>query len=205
MNNGFKPVLGVAVEGWLLLFPLLVLAGFSWTHDQPAIALLVAGPLVFLAQVFREGNCAVPPRPLGVVAPVDGVIERIDDVDDEVLKRPARRIRIKVAVLGAYSIRAPSEGMVCAPPSRMGGCPTSWLRTDEQDSVVLVVAEGSLLGTVPVRIPYGHRVGQGQRCGARRLARRVDVYLPVGTRLEVAVGQAVKSGQDVIATLMARN
>lgn len=206
MNKpGFKPFLRFASEGWLLTAPFLIVAGWAGHEAHWGLMVAAALPALLLLVLFHDPDRHVPPSPLGIVAPADGVVESVEKVHDPVLKREAQRIRIRVAWGGAYSLRSPSEGMVCAPPARIEGRPTSWVRTDEGDSILVVCSSGSLLGTVPLRIPYGQRVGQGKRCGMRRLARQIDVYVPAACRVEVETGQRVRSGADLIATLLRRS
>lgn len=189
----------------MLTAPFLLLAGWAGHEGHWGLAAAAAVPALLLLVLFHDPDRHIPPSPLGIVAPVDGIVESVENVQDPVLKRAALRIRIRVAWTGAYSLRSPSEGMVCAPPARVEGRPTSWVRTDEGDSVLVVCSEGSLFGTVPLRIPYGQRVGQGKRCGMRRLARQIDVFVPEGCRVEAEVGQRVRSGADLIATLLRRS
>lgn len=200
-----KPFFRFAPEGWLLLLPLLVLVGWAVHESVWWLAVVAALPAVGLLILFHDPDRQVPPSPLGIVSPVDGIIESVDETTDDVLKRAAIRIRIKVAVTGAYAVRSPSEGMVCAPPARMHGKPTSWIRTDEGDSVVVVCSEGTQLGIAPIPVAYGQRVGQGKRAGWRRLARQFDIYVPAGSRVEAEVGQRVRSGSDLIATMLRRS
>ena len=78
----------------------------------------------------------------------------------------------------------------------------SWIQTDEHDDIVLVVREGSLLGQRPCNAGIGQRVGQGRRCGPRRLARVIDLYIPAKSRVEVELGSRVRAGNDVLATMV---
>ena len=54
--------------------------------------------------------------------------------------------------------------------------------------------------------PYSKvRVGHGRRCGLRRLARHIDVYVDESARIKVGPGQRVQAGQDVLATLVRKS
>jgi len=201
-------ILHLAREGWPLLGLTLAIAFYLYTY----YGLLFAAPLlliaVYLVAYFHEPDRNVPPQPLAVIACVDGKITERRDCHDPFLDREAIKLSIKVNRLGAYYLRSPSEGMILEIPTdawpEFDGTAT-WVRTDEDDDVIFAVSEGSLLGLRPCKARYGERVGQGRRCGVRRLARRMDVYLPASSRVEVKIGQRVCAGRDVLATLVRKN
>ena len=80
----------------------------------------------------------------------------------------------------------------------------SQLPVIDDEHFVIQVRRGSLFGALPVWVPVGDRVGQGRRCGLRRFAREIDLYLPAGARVEVPLGSRVRCGQTLIATIVRR-
>lgn len=200
--------LRIAREGWpfiglAVVFGYLVAAAFGLWWALPFL-LLLGGLAVF----FYDRARPVPPGSLAVIAPVDGTIVHRRECYDPFLDREAIRISIDVACFGAYMLRSPVAGMVLEmPPS---ACPdtagtVSWIRTNEGHDVVLTVAEGTMFGARPCQTPFGERVGQGRCCGQRRLARRLDVYVPPNSRVEVAQGATVHAGADVIAKFVRKH
>ena len=185
-------MLAVGLGGWGMLW-----AG-CWIAAWGLFALELPLLLFFLDRA-RE----IQARPRGVLAPVDGRIVYRREAHDPYLDREAVRIGIRVSFWGAYSLRAPKEGEVdVVDDSRHRA---SIIRTDEGEGFVIQVRRGSLLGALPIRVPAGERVGQGRRCGLRRLAREIDLYMPAGARVEVPLGSRVKCGQTLIATIVRRN
>ena len=77
-----------------------------------------------------------------------------------------------------------------------------WIQTDEKDDVVMIIMSPSKW---PARanctIHAGERIGQGRRCGRFPLFCDVDVLIPDISFLSTEVGQPVKAGVDVLATL----
>lgn len=200
-----KTLLLLVPEGWLVLLGLATaffivnaVAGFVWA--SPLLALLVAGVLY-----FRDSPRNVPAEPLGVIAPVDGRVVHRRECYDPYLDREAIRLSLQLDLFGNYLIRSPIEGTVVElageAVENLPG-PASRIRTDEGDEVVMVVREGGLFGFNPCRSNFGERVGQGRCCGMRRLARRIDLYLPVNSRIEVEMGDRVRGGACVLAKLV---
>lgn len=197
--------LHITREGWPWLLGVLLAALLVYQHLGPLPAVPLWWLSVFTAVYFWESDRSIPPRPMGVVAPVDGVVVAVEEVQDELLARPARRVGIRIRPFASYMLRAATEGQVtelsAQARARLDGRSASWLHSDEGHDVLMVVERGSLLGARPCRIAYGERVGQGRRCGVRRLARQIDVYVPADSRAEVNVGDAVSGGETVLATL----
>lgn len=197
--------LHIAREGWLtiLLIAAAGLAAYSFWGWWGALPFVVV--VALMAAYFHDGERQVPAEPLAVVTPVDGRVIHRRECYDPFLDREAVRVSIQVDLFGFYFVRSPVEGTVLElPPDawpEFAGT-ASWIRTDEGDDVVFAVTEGAMFGARPCEARYGERVGQGRRCGMRRLARRVDLYLPANTRLEVDIDQRVAAGCSTLATLM---
>lgn len=198
--------LHVARDAWWLLAPLLLIGLSLSVYWGSALPWLLAGLLcVGLGALARDADRRVPPLPMGLVAPVDGVIVHRRECHDPYLDRAAIRLSIRVNRLGVYYLRAPTEGTLMEVKARRQcrhAHQASWIQTDEGDDVLLVVAAGSLLGQRPCNAGFGQRVGQGRRCGPRRFARILDMYIPSNCRVEVELGQKVRAGTDVVATMV---
>ncbi|WP_341916996.1 hypothetical protein [Hydrocarboniphaga effusa] len=203
MRNSYNPIVGIAPEGWVVMLAVgLGGWGMLWAGCWIAAWGLFALELPLLL-FFLDRAREIQARPRGVLAPVDGRIVYRREAHDPYLDREAVRIGIRVSFWGAYSLRAPKEGEVdVVDDSRHRA---SIIRTDEGEGFVIQVRRGSLLGALPIRVPAGERVGQGRRCGLRRLAREIDLYMPAGARVEVPLGSRVKCGQTLIATIVRRN
>ncbi len=197
------PILRIAAEGWVFLLALgggavLALMAECWVWAAAALLLL---PLLLV--FFHDAPRQTLARPLGMLAPVDGVVSYRRECHDPFMAREAIRIGIQVPWFANYLLRAPVEGEVTVVEGAPAG--VSCLLTDEGEVLVLAVRSGSLLGARPVWAAYGDRVGQGRICGARRLLRTLDVYLPSDCRVEVQLGQQIRCGETVLATLLRRN
>ena len=203
MRQLYSPILRIAPEAWAVI-ALLALLGFSaWEMGQPLTLLLCS--LLGLAVGWygfgaRRNSRA---KPSGVLSPVDGTVAFRRECHDPFLGREAIRIGIAIGPGANYFFRAPVEGEVLEIAGAQQS--VSHLQTDEGEDIVLVVSRGWLLGARPVWLPIGERVGQGKRCGVRRAALWMDIYLPTQSRVEVALQQAVKSGETVLATLLRKH
>jgi len=158
-----------------------------------------------LVLIFRDPNREVPAVPLAVVSPADGRIISVNEQPDPYLERQSILVSMQMNSYGTFATRSPVEGKVLEPPNMPHGnnAPHGvWLQTDEADDVVLVMNRGRLHNTPRCYIEFGERVGQGQRCGFIYLGARIDLYLPVSSRIDVSPGDRVCAGSDVIARLV---
>lgn len=194
----------VAGEGLPLMLALAAAVVIILRYYDPWYAAIPALLFALLYFVFRDPVRNVPPVALGIVSPVDGVVESIEETDRCVVQGEAYRIRIRIDALGTYTARSPVEGRVMDLHSRAEGvgpeCPANalWVRTDEGDDVVLQF-EGYRLGLAPRSfVRFGERVGLGERCAYLRLARYANLSMPKAGRVQVTPGQRVLAGSDLI-------
>ena len=185
----------------------IALLALVMRYGEPWLAILPLAVLVLLFLLFRDPRRDIPPVALGVVSPVDGEIVEVDTTDRCVVQGEAHRVRIRINAFGTYTARSPIEGRVMDLHSSAEGvgpeCPANalWVETDEGDSVVLMFHEYRF-GLPPKSfIQLGDRVGQGNRCAYIRLARYAELYLPIGGKVHVKVGQTVTAGTDLIGAV----
>ena len=195
----------IAREGHAPLLATLVAAFLVWHFVSLPASLLFWGLVALVIFLFRDPERDIPSIPLAVVSPADGKIESIDAVLDPYLDRQSIRVSVLMNVYGVFTTRSPVEGKVLEPPHRPTGEKTPhgvWLKTNEDDDVVMVMNRGRLNSGPRCYIRYGERIGQGKRCGFVPMGSQIDLYLPEQSRLAVAVGDTVLGGSAVIANLV---
>jgi phosphatidylserine decarboxylase len=204
-NNIAKRRSAIAAEGIPLLLGCVALALVCWRLDWLAAAAAAGLFAVWLFFLFRDPARAVPPLPAAIYAPVDGRIVAEEQIPGAGEQAAWRRLRIRVNHLGAYTVRAPIEGTIMPIESSAiaGQSPEGLrLRSEEGDDVLLAFPRGGPLRSPRSFVRYGERLGQGHRFAYLRLAPVAEVLLPAGARLKVAVGEAVKAGDTVLAELI---
>lgn len=197
----------IAREGipFLAVTVIAIVAAWHYAGIQYAIPMMLL--LVYFALIFRDPRRNVPAAPLGIVSPVDGKVVEVGLTGKSVLNGEAHKIVIRVNSFGTYTARCPVEGKIMdfhgdQTNGRMTtGTSGLWVRTDENDDVVLQF-RGHRFGLAPrAFLGYGERVGQGQRCAYLRLTRFAEVQLPINGRVLVTKGQTVSAGNDLLAKL----
>jgi len=171
---------------------------------------------LFTVWFFRNPPRRVPADPNLVVSPGDGrVLTVVEEEEPRFLKERAVRVSIFLSPLNVHINRMPCAGRVVA----IGYFPGKFLVAsrpgatleNEQTAVLIDTETGhrvlcvQVAGYVARRIvcwlTEGERVARGERYGLIRFGSRMDLYLPIGTKVEVAVGDRVKGGESVIGVL----
>ncbi len=203
----------IAPEGWPFigmaagLLALLALVAPWWV---PLLWLPVA---VWVVAFFRD-----PPRDTVrgdrlILAPADGRIVSIIPIDEpEFLGGPATRVSIFMNVFNVHVNRYPCEGTVAHrayhPGRFLNAASEKASRENEQATIGLDTARGRILlrqiaGLVARRIVTDHGPGtpvtQGSRLGLIRFGSRVDVFLPPGVTVRVALGDRTRAADTVLA------
>jgi phosphatidylserine decarboxylase len=203
-----------AKEGWIFVLPFLFLAGLLFILGRPgwgAVA-LVTGVLILL--FFRDPKRAYEGEAGYVLAPADGLITRIDTIEDPELG-PGRYQRI-VTFLSVFDVhvqKVPSAGEVTV--SRYAhGRKVAAFREDagdvnEKHLTVIRRPDGDLIGVrqiagllarrVVCYLKEGDRVHRGQPMGLIKFSSRVDLLVPEGYRVLVKKGDRLKNGATPVA------
>lgn len=185
----------------------VVAFALAWHFGQYLLCIVLALVFVLLFLVFRDPLREVPAIPMGLVSPVDGAVTDIERRDTGLLGCAVHVITIRVNSLGTYTARCPVEGKIMdfqtdGPDKSGEQWPKGlWVRTDEDEDVVLQF-HGHRFGIPPRAFArFGERLSQGQRCAYLRLTRYAEVQLPIKSRVQVSEGDIVIAGSDILAKL----
>jgi len=203
----------VAKEGWpfIIGFWALLLAFYLL---QWVIPFWVWLPVcVWVIAFFRDPERTGERGPDVVIAPADGLVVSIVDVDEPTyLQGRVQRVAIFMNVFDVHVNRYPMDGTVeyrHYVPGKFGHAQEDKAsELNEQSSVGLQTGKGKILlrqiaGLVARRIITDHQPGtpvkQGERMGLIRFGSRVDVFLPAAATVSVRVGDRTQAGRTVIA------
>lgn len=173
--------------------------------------LLSAGALVMLylvVQFFRIPKRTFTFTDSDILCPADGKVVVIEEVEEtEYFKDRRIQISIFMSPLNVHANYFPISGIVKYVKYHKGLFLVAWhpkSSTDNERSTVVVqhssgqeVLFRQIAGAVARRICYYAKEGQtaetGQEFGFIKFGSRVDVFLPLGTKLDVKIDQDVKA------------
>lgn len=204
----------IAREGWPFLAGIVVISLLvSFWSGWASLPFWILS--VFVLQFFRDPGRTAPDGELNVLSPADGRIVAVEEVHDTYADREAIKISVFMNVFNVHSNRVPVKGKVIAVNYFAGKFFNAALDKaslqNERNATVIQMPQGHVVtavqvaGLVAKRIlcyaKEGDSVYQGQRYGFIRFGSRVDVYLPLGSRPRVAIGDKVSATSTVLAEL----
>lgn len=214
MRNQNQPV---AVEGYpfiaLFAFLTLVFALLGWGFLTLVLLVLT----LFSVYFFRNPERLVPDDEALVVAPADGKIVFLGEVEeDRYLKGPALKISIFMSVFNVHVNRSPCSGKVVdmyyAKGSFLNASLDKASTQNEQAGIrleapggqqILFVQIAGLIARRIVTYPViGDTLEKGCRYGLIRFGSRVDIYLPTGTDVRVRLGDHTVAGETVLGQMI---
>ncbi|MGZ8422541.1 MAG: phosphatidylserine decarboxylase, partial [Nitrospira sp.] len=75
------------------------------------------------------------------------------------------------------------------------------LKTESGAKVLCVQVAGLIARRIVCWVGQGERVQRGERFGLIRFGSRMDTFLPLGSKIRVAVGDRVKGGETIVGEL----
>lgn len=173
--------------------------------------------IIFILQFFRNPVRAIAKYDNSIVyAPADGKIVVIEEVEEnEYLKEKCIQISIFMSPLNVHVNRNPVDAEVKYSQYHAGKFLMAWnpkaSTENERTTVAYELKSGQrivmrqIAGFLARRIvnylKVGDQVKQGEDMGFIKLGSRVDLFLPLGTEVNVKLGDMVSGNLDIIAKL----
>lgn len=191
---------------------LVSLSEINWLITLIQIATLIV--LVLVVQFFRNPKRVVTAKENEVVAPADGKIVVIEEVEEpEFFKDKRIQVSIFMSPVNVHVNRYPINGTVKYSKYHPGKYLVAWhpksSTLNERTTVVVENDKIALLfrqiaGAVARRIVlYAKKdavAKKGEDYGFIKFGSRVDVFFPLGTKINVEMNQVVKGNKTVLAT-----
>ena len=213
----------IAPEGRKILIALMVstllcgLTGYVYEQGLLKIFFYIFGVLfVFSLNFFRDPTRVAPQGEGLLVAPADGKVVLIDDVEDETVGR-AKQISIFLNVFNVHSNKIPMGGVVESVDYKKGEFKAAFdhAASDVNEQAVIVLSRDrmkvkvkQIAGLIARRIhcyaEVGATVKTGERFGFIMFGSRTDLIVPFNSVVNVKVGDKVTGGKTVIGQLKAR-
>lgn len=214
-KEGYKSILVTAI-----IFAVINLASFYFiSFSLPVVSWLIfivtLALLLFIISFFRVPNRQLTKGDGLVVCPADGKVVVIEEVfDEEYFKDKRLQLSVFMSPANVHVNRNPVSGEVVYNQYHKGKYLVAWnpksSTENERHSVVIRHVKGEILvkqiaGAVAKRIvnylTVGQKVEQSAEMGFIKFGSRVDILLPVGTKVNVQLNEVVKGGVTVLATV----
>jgi phosphatidylserine decarboxylase len=204
------PLAALTVAGAMLAWP--------WSLS----ALIPGVVLAWVFWFFRDPSRRVPTEAGLLVAPADGVVAEVTQVEhDDFVGGPAVRIGIFLSIFNVHINRSPSRARVIRlrywpgkflnalnPQSTLLN-ESLWIGLEEEEAphrrIIVRQIAGLFARRIVCNLRPGEIVERGAKFGMIKLGSRTELILPAADDLEVLVkvGQVVQAGSTVFARYQA--
>lgn len=179
------------------------------------VFLLSAIFLFLILNFFRNPQRNTPVSENNIIAPADGTLVAIEEVEEnEYFKGKRLQVSIFMSPLNVHVNRNPVSGKVTYQKYHPGKYLVAWhpksSELNERTTVVVKNNKTEILyrqiaGFLARRIicyaKTGDEVKQGQEFGFIKFGSRVDVFLPIGTKINVKLNEKIIGGETIIANI----
>jgi len=214
-KEGYK----ILAIGFVILLILNIASMIIWSDNSLSkwIFLLCSVLVyVFILFFFRLPVRHLEPDPGLIYAPADGKVVVIEEtVENEYFRDTRLQISIFMSPFNMHSNRYPVSGRVKYVNYHSGNYMVAWhpksSELNERSTIVIETEKGTeilvrqIAGAIARRIvtyaKEGQKVTQGGELGFIKLGSRVDIFLPLGTEIEVPILQQVKANKSIIAKI----
>jgi phosphatidylserine decarboxylase len=183
-----------------------------WITKLIQVALVIV--LVLILQFFRNPKRHTQQNENQVISPVDGKVVVIEEVEEtEYFKEKRLQVSVFMSPINVHVTRYPISGEVLFSKYHPGKYLVAWhpkASTDNERTTIVVenktygkVLYRQIAGALARRIvnyaEQGKTVEQGSDAGFIKFGSRVDLFLPLDTKIKVKLNQKVKGGECIIA------
>ncbi len=215
-REGYSLIVGATIILGALSWFVCFLGAPMWL--QGFVYLLSSVVWVLIVQFFRNPGRTTPKNPKHVIAPADGKVVVIEEVEEtEFFKDRRLQVSIFMSPLNVHLNRYPVGGNVEYVKYHPGLYLVAWhpksSTENERTTVVVKTQAGQqvlfrqIAGALARRIKYYCKPGdiaeQGSEMGFIKFGSRVDVFLPLGTKINAKLNEVVKGGESIIAEFTA--
>ena len=209
-KEGYKIIL---ISFILIGLTFLSLDYFSVQYDFP-IRILLLIIFILILQFFRNPKIIVNSNDNYILSPVDGKIVIIEKVyEPEFFNKERIQVSIFMSPLNVHVTRYPMSGKVIFSKYHPGKYLVAWHpKSSTKNERTSIVIENGFFGKILYRQIAGaiarrivnyakvsNTVKQGEDAGFIKFGSRIDLFLPLNTKLNVKINQKVKGGISVIA------
>jgi phosphatidylserine decarboxylase len=185
----------------------------SWLRIS--IQLVFVFLFVMILQFFRNPNRKIVPNENYFLAPVDGKVVVIEEVyEEEYFKDKRLQVSIFMSPINVHVTRYGASGKIKFSKYHPGKYLVAWhpkaSTENERTTVVIETKEfgevlyrqiaGALARRIVNYAEEGQQVVQGEDAGFIKFGSRVDIYFPLGTKIDVVLKQNAVGNQTVIAS-----
>ena len=170
--------------------------------------------MVLVLQFFRNPKRVFVDHPDQILSPVDGKVVVIEEIfEKEYFQDKRLQVSVFMSPINVHITRYPLGGKIVYSKYHPGKYLVAWHpKSSEENERTTVVVQNKVFGEVLYRqiagalakriVNYaqvGQEVEQATDSGFIKFGSRVDIFLPIDTKINVTLNQKVKGGISILA------
>ena len=210
-----KEGLNIILSTFVIIAILIIALDYFEVKNALPLKIFLIIMLGLVLQFFRNPKITVNKNENHILSAVDGKVVIIKEVfEPEFFKEKKLQVSIFMSPLNVHVTRYPTSGDIIFSKYHPGAYLVAWhpksSTKNERTTIVLQnkvfgkILYRQIAGALARRIVNYAKVGdlaeQGKDAGFIKFGSRVDLFLPIGTKINVKLNQKVKGGITVIAT-----
>ena len=210
-REGYK----IIISAFLLVSVLVISLDYFEIKFALIVKVFLIVILVLILQFFRNPKIKINSNENYILSPVDGKVVIIEEVyEPEFFKDKRLQVSIFMSPINVHVTRYPMSGNIIFSKYHPGAYLVAWhpksSTKNERTTIVLEnnnfgkVLYRQIAGAIARRIVNYAKVGdlaeQGKDAGFIKFGSRVDLFLPIGTKVNVKLNEVVKGGITVITS-----
>jgi len=193
------------------VLPPAIVAAAAAATGVPIVALAAILVAVAMGSFFRDPRRFSDALPNAVLAPADGRILDVQSNNREL------EITIFLAIWNVHVTRSPVPGNLLTCERFSGGYEAAYKPSATNNArcavsidspfgpIVVTMISGAVARRIHTWVGPGDRLERGQRIGLIRFGSRTEIVLPAGSEPQVSIGQHVRAGETVIASVASQD
>ena len=210
-----KEGLNIIISSFTIVVILMISIDYFEVKNALPIKIFLILMLGLFIQFFINQKFSVNKNENNILSAVDGKVVIIEEVfEPEFFKEKKLQVSVFMSPLNVHVTRYPMSGNIIFSKYHPGAYLVAWhpksSTKNERTTIVLQnkvfgkILYRQIAGVLARRIVNYAKVGdlaeQGKDAGFIKFGSRVDLFLPIGTKLNVKLNQKVKGGITVIAS-----
>ena len=213
-KEGFKIIRNTTIS-------LLIINGIAWyIFDESIIIKLLSFTsvvvIILILQFFRNPKRDINLNSNHIIAPADGKIVVLEEtIEHEYFKDKRIQISIFMSPFNVHVNRYPISGEIKFTKYHPGNFLVAWHpKSSTENERTTIVVENNKIGPILLRqiagavakriILYakkGEQCSQGDDMGFIKFGSRVDLFLPLDSKINIKMNDIVKGGKTLIASI----
>ena len=210
-----KEGFNIILSAFVIVSALIISLDYFEVKYALSIKVFLIVILVLILQFFRNPKIKINSNENYILSPVDGKVVIIEEVfEPEYFKDKRLQVSVFMSPINVHVTRYPMSGNIVFSKYHPGAYLVAWhpksSTKNERTTIVLEnenfgkVLYRQIAGALARRIVNYAQVGdcaeQGKDAGFIKFGSRVDLFLPIGTKVDVKLNQVVKGGLTVISS-----